>query len=413
MWRERVSNLRRDILWWFLKIFIGPWFRLYWRTRAEDKELFPPRGQAAFLLANHTHTVDPFMIADFILRPIRYVVSDEYFRYKFTQKLLTWAKGIPKTKAIPDSVTMRELLRAVKKGEIIGIFPEGQRNWDGETLTLDDTVPRLVSKLKIPVICVRQRGSYLSWPRWTNQPRRGKIIFEFSYLFRDSNSIPDDPKEVKKTIEAKLSYAELEDPFVTGQVFDIPRVAEHLELRLWLCPHCKKFFVLESKGRFLYCRHCKARWQFVGNGTFILKRIGDSYSKESKNFKRYLDWSHWNDAETLKIFAALRKKKNKELVSIPAKMWSAPTEDLRTRHFKASGTGAATLTSDFRMLFEDKDSGEKLLDTPLREMRGANIAWNQKFEFFLPGMAYRFTFFGQSAYFWDYLVRKLNKGELA
>ena len=412
MWRERLSYLRRDILWWILKIFVGPVLRQFWHIQTIGKKFFPPNGQAAFLLANHTHVVDPFMFGDFLLRPIRYVSSDEYFRYKFTNILLRWIKAIPKTKNIPDSITMRMLLRAVKRGEIIGIFPEGQRNWDGETFPLEDTIPRLIRKLKIPAICIKQRGSYLSWPRWSNQFRRGKILFEFSYLFENPNTIPDDVAEIKRMIESKLAYCELDDPFVTSQVFDIPRVAEHLELRLWLCPHCRRFFVLESKGRFLYCTHCKARWQFVGNGTFILKRLGDEFGKRSVNFKRYLDLAHWTDAETLRIIDDLRKRKAKELVSVPAKMWSAPTEDLRTRHFKVAGEGTAILTSDFRMVFKKKGDGETLLDVALKDMRGANIAWNQKFEFFMPGMAYRFTFFGQSAYFWDYLLIKLNKGEL-
>lgn len=412
MWRERLSYLRRDILWWILKIFVGPFFRQFWHIQTLGKKLYPPKGQAVFLLGNHTHVVDPFMFADFLLRPIRYVSSDEYFRYSFTSAFLRWLKAIPKTKNIPDSVTMRELLRAVRQGEIIGIFPEGQRNWDGETFPLEDTVPRLVQKLKIPVICVKQRGSYLSWPRWTNQFRRGKILFEFSYLFEDPDSIPQDTNEIKRMIESKLAHSELEDPFVAGQVFDIPRVAEHLELRLWLCPHCGKFFTLKSKGRFLYCTHCKARWRFVGNGTFVLQRLGDDFNRDSVNFKRYLDWTHWNDSETLRIIEDLRKKKATELISIPAKMWSAPTEDLRTRHFKVAGEGTAVLTPDYKMVFTRKDDEETMLDAPLRDMRGANIAWNQKFEFFLPGMAYRFTFFGQSAYFWDYLVIKLNKGEL-
>ncbi len=404
--RDDLSSLWRDVFWWWFKIFVAPPLRWFFHGQSEGKKNFPPPGQAAFLLANHTHLLDSFMIADVFNRPIRYVISDEYFRYKITRTLLGWVKGIPKTKNIPDSVTMRILLKAVRRGDVIGVFPEGARNWDGETAPLEDTVPRLVQKLKIPVICVRQRGSYLSWPRWANQPRRKRIIFSFSYLFERPEDVPDDPAEIKRMIEEKLTYSELEDPGVTRHVFDHPRVAERLELRLWLCPHCMRFFSLRSKQRHLSCNHCGARWEFTGNGTFKLKRPGEPLSPGAKNFKRYIDWVHWNDAETVKIFDELRKKKGKKLISLPATMWSAVTETGRDRDFQLKGDGIATLTSDFRMRFSTDRGKKVLLNIPLIDMRGANIAWNHKFEFFFEGVAYRFTFFGQSAYFWHFLTKK-------
>lgn len=403
---EWLSFLWRDILWYLLKVTIGPVARLFFQTKSEGKKSFPAR-KAAFLLANHTHAIDPFLIADHINRPVRYVITDEYFRYRFTRMMLTWLKGIPKTKNIPDSVTMRMLLKAIKRGEIIGVFPEGARNWDGETIPLEETIPRLVHKLKIPVICIKQKGAYLSWPRWTNQPRRNRIIYAFSYLFENPEDVPDDPAIIKRMIEEKLIYNELEDPDVTRLIFDLPRVAEHLELRLWLCPHCRRFFVLESRRRCLYCTHCRAKWQFVGNGTFKLLRFGEPLGQRAVNFTRYIDWARWNDAETLDIFKR-SKKRGKRLVSLPARMWSAQTQTMRHRQFEIKGEGTASLTPDFRMVFERYDDNKILLDAPVSELNGANIAWNQKFEFFLPGMAYRFTFFGQSAYFWHFLNKNIG-----
>jgi len=403
----KLSFLWRDIFWWFVKIFIGPPLRWFFHGQSTGKKIYPPPGKAAFLLANHTHFLDPFMIADFIPRPIRYVVSDEYFRYSITRMLLNWLKGIPKTKDVPDSVTMRKLLEAIKRGEIVGIFPEGRRNWDGITIPLEDTIPRLVLKFKIPVICVRQRGSYLSWPRWSNTPRRNRIIFDFRYLFENPSDIPDDAQEIKKMIERELLYSELADKDVTRHVFDHPRVAERLELRLWICPHCRSFFSLRSQWRHLSCKHCGARWKFIGNGTFKLKQTGNRLVKGYKDFNLYIDWTRWNDEETLKIFTNFRKTGKKKLASIPAKLWSTSTETLRDRQYRYKGRGIAELTSDLRLKFRCKRSKDSriILDVPLSETTGANVVWNNKFEFYIPGMAYRFTFFGQSAYFWHFMTK--------
>ncbi|MBN2380836.1 1-acyl-sn-glycerol-3-phosphate acyltransferase [candidate division WOR-3 bacterium] len=408
---EYLSFIWRDIFWWWVKIFVGPPLRWFFHVQSTGKKHFPSQGQAAFLLANHTHFLDPFMIADFIPRPIRYVVSDEYFRYRITRMLLNWLKGIPKTKDVPDSVTMRKLLAAIKRGEIVGIFPEGRRNWDGETVPLEDTIPRLIQRFKIPVICVRQRGSYLSWPRWSNVPRRRRIIFEFRYLFENPDDVPDDASRIKRMIEKELLYSELDDEEVTKHVFDHPRVAERLELRLWICPHCRRFFALRSERRILWCKHCGARWEFRGNGTFKLEKAGTSSIQDARNFERYIDWVHWNDAETLIILKRLREKGTKELLSLPASMWSTSTETLRDRHYRYKGRGIAVLTSDSRLRFRRYRSRKSdiILDIPLSETTGANVVWNHKFEFYINGMAYRFTFFGQSAYFWHFLTKQAKK----
>jgi len=406
---EHLSFLWRDILWWWLKIFVGLPLRLILRTRSEGKKHFPPPGQPAILIGNHTNTLDPFILSLYVKRPICLVVTDDDFRYKVFRILLGWLKIIPTAKSTPDSVTMRTLIKAVKQGQIIGISPEGGRNWDGEVPPLDATIPRLVKKLRLSVICVKTRGAYLTWPRWTNRPRRGRIILEFSHLFENPAEIPDDVAEIARMIDEKLRYSELEDPEITKHVFGHPNVAEHLELRLWVCPQCRNFFVLESKGRHLYCRRCGARWEFRGNGTFVLKRLGEPAAPEARNFKRYIDWAHYNDAVTMPMLLDRKRKGRNPLVSLAARMWSSAIRTRNDRRFKVPEDGSASLTPDFRMVFTRTEDNKVLIDIPLAEMKGANVVWNQKFEFFQPQVAYRLAFYGQSAYFWHFLTKKLGE----
>lgn len=208
---ERLSFWWRDFLWFFLKIFIGLPLRLILRIRSEGQEDFPPPGQPAFVLAPHPNTLDPFIVAPFVKRPICFVVTDDDFRFGFTRMLLGWLKAIPTAKNAPDYNTMRMLIKAVKEGQLSGISSEGGRNWDGKTPPLNETIPRLVKKLRLPVICIKPRGTYLTWPRWTNWPRRGKIALEFSYLFKNPEDIPDDEAQIAQKISEKVCYSELDD----------------------------------------------------------------------------------------------------------------------------------------------------------------------------------------------------------
>jgi len=406
---DRLSFIRRDVVWWLLKILLCIPLRLFFHVQSKGKKPFPPAGRAAFVVGNHANILDPVIISSFIKRPICYVVADHSGGTGIARGFLKWIKIIPKTKNMPDSETIRMLLKAVKQGQIIGIAPEGGRNWDGITLSLNETIPRLVKKLKLPVICIKQRGAYLSWPRWSNWPRRGRIMLEFSYLFEEPDNIPEDEGAIAQMIEEKLAYNELEDPRITRHSFSRRKVAEHLELRLWLCPHCGEFFTLKSEDSHLYCKSCKAVWEFEGNGRFSLKKLGNRVSAQTRDFKRYLDWVQYNDARTLSLLLQRKQKGKEYLISIPARMWSVNEDMRRGMYFRFGGKGTVKLTRDFRMVFTRAYDKKVLLDVALTDVKGAHVIWNHKLEFFLSGIAYRFTFYGQSAYFWHFLSAELNK----
>lgn len=409
--RDGLSFLHRDIIWWLLKIFLGIPLRLFFRIRSEGKKHFPPKGQAALVIGNHPNILDPVIISSFIERPICFVVADHSGRNGFTGRFLDAIKVIPKTKNMPDSATMRLLLRAARQNQIIGIAPEGGRNWDGVTTSLNHTIPRLVRKLRIPVVCIRQKGAYLSWPRWASWPRRGRIVLQFSYLFEDTSSIPEDEVQISAMIEEKLNYNELEDQEITRHSFRRYKAAERLELRLWLCPHCHRFFTLRSHGNHLFCRSCRATWEFAANGKFTLQKTGDRLDSQARNFKTYIEWARYNDNQTVPRLKRTIDRKSEGILSLPAKMWAKSEGGDLAWSFAYQGKGMVKLTDDFRMVFLRSHDRKLLLDSPLTHLKGTHVIWNHKLEFFLSGQVYRLTFYGNSAYFWHFLVKAVQDDE--
>ena len=53
--------------------------------------------------------------------------------------------------------------------------PEGGRRWAGKPKPLIETTLKLFWKMNIPVHPVQIHGSYLSWPRWADKPRKSTI----------------------------------------------------------------------------------------------------------------------------------------------------------------------------------------------------------------------------------------------
>ncbi|MBN2380838.1 1-acyl-sn-glycerol-3-phosphate acyltransferase [candidate division WOR-3 bacterium] len=409
MFAERISYLWRDILWWLLKIFIGLPLRLLLRVRMEGEVYSLPKGRPGLFLGNHTNTLDPFIVAFFIKRPVCFVVTDDDFRFAITRTLLGWLKFIPTAKNTPDFTTIHMLIKAFKEGQIVGLSPGGGRNWDGLTPSVDATITRLIKKFHLPVICARVRGAYLTWPRWSNLPRLGRIIVRYSCLFKEPADIPESEEKIALMINNELSHCEFADPEITKRTFFGLNIAQGLELRFWFCPLCGDFFALKSEGRHLSCSRCSARWKFLGDGRFVLIRPGNAISPEARNFTQYLDWAHHNDSETLRMIMDRKKLGRNPLLTVPARMSMSVIEKRNERRFKKPETGTAALTHDFRMVFTRTADAKCLLDIPLHKMKGPNVVWNNRFEFFLPGMAYRLDFYGQSAYFWHFVTKETKK----
>ena len=97
----------------------------------------------------------------------------------FQQQPLKWV--IEHLDAIPiDREGMgiggiKETLRRLKRGEMVLIFPEGQRTFDGEMLPLMPGFCALARRSKVPLVPVGFDGAFQAWPRTRLIPGPGYI----------------------------------------------------------------------------------------------------------------------------------------------------------------------------------------------------------------------------------------------
>lgn len=127
------------------------------------------------ILGNHVTNWDPLLINCYVDEPICFIAGDSLFRNPFLKRILNYTGAIPKMKYTNDIRTIRSVLKAKKHERVIGIFPEGNRNWDGTTESFISATAKLVKSLNIPVVIATIRGGHLSHPRWADQHRKGTI----------------------------------------------------------------------------------------------------------------------------------------------------------------------------------------------------------------------------------------------
>ena len=122
-------------------------------------------------------TWDPLLLAmSFPDKPIRFVASEHIFRHGLVSRLLTWLVApIPRKKAASGADTVMASLRALKAGDSVCIFAEGDASWDGLTHPVFPATGKLARMAGVPLVTYRLEGGYLSLPRWSKKLRRGKM----------------------------------------------------------------------------------------------------------------------------------------------------------------------------------------------------------------------------------------------
>ncbi len=156
-WRVR----RYDVngLAWMLycveRVFVG----LMWRWRSDRPCPFPSDG-AALVIANHSSAADPMQLwmnhhlgsGRRNVRTISFMMAKEYYNVPGIHWICRSMRSIPVSRDGKDTGPLRDALRKLQKGHLVGIFPEGRINVDGSGI-LDGSlgVGWLALKSRVPV----------------------------------------------------------------------------------------------------------------------------------------------------------------------------------------------------------------------------------------------------------------------
>jgi 1-acyl-sn-glycerol-3-phosphate acyltransferase len=138
----------------------------FYRLGKKGFENIPKTGPAV-LVCNHVSFVDSLVIMAAIRRPIRFVIDHRIHQTPVAGFVFRHSRTIPIATAKEDpalkEAAFDEVARALKKGELIGLFPEGGITHTGEIKHFRYGVGRIVSETPVPVIPMALRGLWGSF----------------------------------------------------------------------------------------------------------------------------------------------------------------------------------------------------------------------------------------------------------
>lgn len=123
----RSSKLLVDVIRWVLLIISKIWTR--WSVEGEENLTALDRNQGAIFVANHTSLIDPilFVCAQLRSRRIRFLYKKEFDDNPFLTFLFARLGALPLVRGTADRKALKRAVKALERGEDVGIFPEGTR----------------------------------------------------------------------------------------------------------------------------------------------------------------------------------------------------------------------------------------------------------------------------------------------
>lgn len=144
------------VLYFIERLYSGICYRLRFNVRSP----FPPAG-GAIVVANHRSPLDPMFLHHNMhinqhpggrFRIIRYLMVDTYYDIHPLVSLVCRAmRVIPVARSGRDMGAIKQALRALKDGDLIGIFPEAGINLTDKLLPADPGVGWLALAAQCPV----------------------------------------------------------------------------------------------------------------------------------------------------------------------------------------------------------------------------------------------------------------------
>ena len=191
----------------FLRSLVGFLARGLLDMQIDGLENIPQKG-AAILAANHVSLLDGIILGACLPRLARFMTKNSQFNHPIIRAILRTAGAFPVMRYRTDVVAVRNAFRVLQRDHLLGVFPEGERSWDGRMLPFKKGTLRLILAAGNPVIPVGISGIYELMPRWTHSIKRVPVRVNVGKpIYFAAISIVDQTEEDVRLADRQLGEA--------------------------------------------------------------------------------------------------------------------------------------------------------------------------------------------------------------
>ena len=249
------------------------------------------------ILSNHVSHIDRnFMIAS-LPHQAYFVATEDLFCHGLLSRVIVKLfDPIPLFKPDLSTAPVRAILKRIRGGDSIIMYPEGHHSPDGLTTDIKESVGALVKSARCQLITFRMINGFFMAPRWCASYREGPLRGEYVGVYSPEELADMSAEEITELIKRDLhedAYARQKAEGLTAWKSD--RRAEQLEVHYYICPICGKHSGIHSYGNAFYCDGCNNHAEV--DEYYHIKAIDGSAPFPFDNFTAWADWQRVRENE--------------------------------------------------------------------------------------------------------------------
>ena len=223
---------------------------------AISEELLGEAEAPYLMLANHESFFDFNYLhqMDHPKNPT-YLVN-EYYTTRPVLRFLARKAGILSKKLFTkDAGTPLSILRTIRRGYPVVIFPEGRLSPDGRGNPIAEPGGAFYQRLGVDLVLVTIHGAYFAAPKWRSRRYPARVRVQVERVLKKEELARMSAAELDALISATLFHDASEEP---GGTFPQRDKAKGLENLLYACADCGALYTTKAAGNALRCTACGA-----------------------------------------------------------------------------------------------------------------------------------------------------------
>lgn len=182
-----------------------------------------------------------------------YVVNKHYVSHPLVRKAAKKTGVIPKKLFCPDLSVPVQIMRMLKKGYPVIIFPEARLSVDGRSYPILDKSAAFYRRLNCDLVIVKIRGSYFAKPKWRKRFFRSDVYVSADRVITKEEIAAMTDDALNRLIDDTLAFDASADP---AGVYRQKDKAKGLENILYRCADCGALYTTKGAGNELTCSAC-------------------------------------------------------------------------------------------------------------------------------------------------------------
>ena len=216
------------------------------------------KGQPTVLLSSHASRLEfVYTLYGFGRRDVNMVCGYQNILKKGMYNLFLGLGVISKYLYQPDVSCVKHMLKVLRRGGTLGLFPEGIQSSSGSTHPINPATAQFIKHSKANVVIATSQGAYLATNRYSSDRKKGYIGISYSLVFTPDMLRELSEEQIYQLMLQKISYND----------FKFNKIARHkyvgkkpnaygIDKILYKCPDCEEEYTLRVEDDTVVCKKC-------------------------------------------------------------------------------------------------------------------------------------------------------------